>query len=389
MHILFSVNLLDSFTVRDLAGTQLFSRIDLHSLCIHHIRNLPKMQGFNMGRYRPPDTLDTSLTVTKKGTRASKLPASTPTVRFEMPFAIWCTTCPSTSSSQLIGQGVRFNAEKKKVGSYFSTPIWQFRMRHTACSGWIEIRTDPKNTEYIVIEGARKRDTGNDVVVAERDGAVLIGDDAEKERGRQDAFAAFEGKAAGKKQAQSDVKRIEELRYLKEKDWQHPDDVNARLRKEFRVGRKQREKMAEATGLLQDRMSLGIELLEATDEDVRRAGFVEFGSTDIGLEGAVTRATTKPLFLTTRETPSSKASKSSKSSLLEQELVSNTRARLDPFVASEKILDERLSLGIKRKRPTQEEETSLSVQSMTSPEAICKTQTKVATSLVDYDSEDE
>lgn len=345
-----------------------------------------------MGRYRPPDTLDASLAVTKKGTRASKLPASTPTVRFEMPYAIWCTTCPSNSSSQLIGQGVRFNAEKKKVGNYFSTPIWQFRMRHTACSGWIEIRTDPKNTEYVVTEGARRRDTGNDVVVAERDGAVLIGDDAEKERRRQDAFAAFEGKAADKKQAQSNVKRIEELRYLKERDWQHPDDVNARLRKEFRVGRKQREKMAEATGLLQDRMSLGIELLEATDEDVRRAGFVEFGSADIGFEGAITRATTKPLFSTARETRPSKfgkSSKPSKSSSLEKELVSNTKARLDPFVASERVLDDRMSLGIKRKRPVQEDPTGLSVQSPTSPGASCKTTTKVAAALVDYDSDDE
>jgi len=347
------------------------------------------MQGFNMGRYRPPDTLDASLAVSKKGTRTSKLPASTPTVRFEMPYAIWCTTCPAKSSSQLIGQGVRFNAEKKKVGNYFSTPIWQFRMRHTACSGWIEIRTDPKNTEYIVTEGARKRDTGNDVVVAERDGAVLIGDEAEKERRRQDAFAAFEGKAADKKQAHSEVKRIEELRFLKERDWQHPDDVNARLRKEFRVGRKQREKMAEATGLLQDRMSLDIELLEATDEDVRRAGFVEFGSADIGLEGAITRATTKPLFLTTRETPSSKVGKSSKSFLLEQELVSNTKARLDPFFASERILDERLSLGIKRKRPIQEAEISLPVQSPTSRDASSKSTTKVTPALVDYESGDE
>jgi len=348
------------------------------------------MQGFNMGRYRPPETLDTSLAVTKNGYRTSKLPASTPTVRFEMPFAIWCTTCSSKSNSQLIGQGVRFNAEKKKVGNYFSTPIWQFRMRHTACSGWIEIRTDPKNTEYVVVEGAQKRDTGNDVVIAERDGAVLIGDEAEKERRRQDAFAAFEGKAADKKQAQSDVKRIEQLRYLKERDWQHPDDVNAKLRKEFRVGRKRREQMAEATGLLQDRMSLGIDLLEATDEDIRRAGFVEFGSPDIGLEGATLRATTKPLFSIAQKTPSIKLGKPSKLTLLEEELVSNTKARLDPFVASDRILDgERLHLGIKRKRPVHEEAISPSTQSSTSEKNDGDTTKRVVASLVDYGSEDE
>lgn len=338
-----------------------------------------------MGRYRPPDTLDTSLSVAKKGGRASKLPPSTPTVRFEMPFAIWCTTCPSKSSSQLIGQGVRFNAEKKKVGNYFSTPIWQFRMKHTACSGWIEIRTDPKNTEYVVTEGARKRDTGDDVVVAERDGAVLIGDEAEKERRRQDAFAAFEGKAADKKQAQSEVKRIEELRMLKERDWQHPDDVNAKLRKGFRVGRKHREKMAEATGLLQDRMSLGIDLLEATDDDARRAGFVEFGVEDDGLEGATTRATSKPLFSIPQKSHSSEASKATKLQLLEKQLVSNTKARLDPFVMPERVLEgERLSFGLKRKRLNDDlSETKSSQKSGNS------TPTGAVTSLVDYDSEDE
>lgn len=42
------------------------------------------------------------------------------------------------------GPGVRYNAEKKKIGNYYSTPILQFRMRCHLCSGWIEIHTDPK-----------------------------------------------------------------------------------------------------------------------------------------------------------------------------------------------------------------------------------------------------
>lgn len=342
-----------------------------------------------MGRYRPPDALDTSLGASKKSNRISKLPPSTPTIRFEMPFTIWCTTCPTNSSSQLIGQGVRFNAEKKKVGNYFSTPIWSFRMRHTACSGWIEIRTDPKNTEYVVTEGARKRDTGDDVVVAERDGALLIGDEAEKERRRQDAFAAFEGKAADKMQAKNDSRRIEELRDLKERDWQYPDDVNARLRKEFRVGRKQREKMAKATGLLQDKMSLGIDLLEATEEDARRAGFVEFGIEDTGLEGATTRATTKPLFGT--KIANAKNGKLSKVAILERQLVGNTKARLDPFVAAEKMLDSgRLSLGIKRKRLSTDELVDMpSSKHLTTQQNTRSAPASVAASLVDYGSEDE
>jgi hypothetical protein len=59
--------------------------------------------------------------------------------RFELPFNIWCTGCDNH-----IGQGVRYNAEKKKIGNYYSTPILQFRMKCHLCDNWIEIHTDPK-----------------------------------------------------------------------------------------------------------------------------------------------------------------------------------------------------------------------------------------------------
>ena len=40
--------------------------------------------------------------------------------------------------------GVRYNAEKKKVGMYYSTPIYSFRCKCHLCDGWFEIQTDPK-----------------------------------------------------------------------------------------------------------------------------------------------------------------------------------------------------------------------------------------------------
>ena len=45
----------------------------------------------------------------------------------------------------------------------------------------MEIRTDPKATEYVVTEGARRRDTGDDAAVAERVGGVLVGGAGEEE----------------------------------------------------------------------------------------------------------------------------------------------------------------------------------------------------------------
>ena len=49
--------------------------------------------------------------------------------------------------------GVRYNAEKKKIGNYYSTPIFAFRCKCHLCDGWFTTQTDPKNTRYVVTEG--------------------------------------------------------------------------------------------------------------------------------------------------------------------------------------------------------------------------------------------
>lgn len=60
-----------------------------------------------------------------------------------MPYNIWCGTCGNH-----IGMGVRYNAEKTKIGNYFTTPIYQFRMKCHLCDGHFEIKTDPKVRIY-------------------------------------------------------------------------------------------------------------------------------------------------------------------------------------------------------------------------------------------------
>ncbi|KAJ9455630.1 hypothetical protein DIPPA_64228 [Diplonema papillatum] len=73
-------------------------------------------------------------------------------VRFEMPFDVWCSNC-----GKLISMGTRFSTcEKKFVGKYFSTPIYEFRMKHF-CGNWFAIRNDPKNITYAVTDGGKKR----------------------------------------------------------------------------------------------------------------------------------------------------------------------------------------------------------------------------------------
>ncbi|GKU03245.1 hypothetical protein FLAG1_05576 [Fusarium langsethiae] len=348
------------------------------------------MQGFNMGRYVPPDVEGTisANALHKKhplGARASK-PGSL-TVRFELPYAVWCSTCPKPT---IIGQGVRFNAEKRRVGSYFSTPIWSFRFKHVECGGEIEIRTDPKNTAYVVVAGGAKRDTGEDVP---REGDNVIMTDQEREALRKNAFASLEKTIEDREQLKNATLRIDELLEASAKHWDDPYTQNQKLRKAFRVGRKERERDAAATGDLQDRMSLGIDIVPGTEEDTRRAALVDFGPVDDGRD----RALSKPLFKTeesekkfvdSKSGSKLKADKevSKRKETFVSELMGNTRAAKDPFLndgRSEMKGPSRLP-GVKRKRPVQEAEPHTS-------EPPSKAQAKAAETtpkgLVDYDSD--
>ncbi len=227
------------------------------------------------------------------------------------------------------------------MGNYFSTPIFSFRMKHVVCGGAIEIRTDPKNTAYVVTEGAKKRDTGEDRL---REGEVRIMTDEERDRIRNDAFAALEGKVEDKTQQASEKSRIDALYWAKERDWDDPGEANRRLRRAFRVERKARKNRDGVTEALKDKMSLGMELLEETEEDRRRAGFVEFG--ERGGEGAVVKAHSRPLFAEKKIAPKSLAKRTkltngaskveASKEKLRRELENNTRAVLDPFLGANK-----------------------------------------------------
>ncbi|RKF72126.1 Coiled-coil domain-containing protein 130 [Golovinomyces cichoracearum] len=342
------------------------------------------MQGFNMGRYVPPDKegVMSGNQIHGKhalGARAKKISQGILTVRFEMPYPIWCTTCPKPT---IIGQGVRFNAEKKKEGYYYSSPIYSFRMKHAACGGFIEIRTDPKNTAYVVTEGARRRDTGEDKI-AEGDMKILT--EAEREALRSNAFATLENKAEEKQKFAHAKKRLEELHELSEKQWNDPYEKNKRLRSSFREGRKQREKEAVIDSALQEKMSFGYDLLPEKGSDAKRAGLIEFGPRDSDI--ALQKVTSRPLFdlIGTSMDPKvdhskmkkkTKAEKinSKKTAAIVAEIRSNTLAAIDPFLPGHRTINvtgSNLLAGVKRKQPTSTKEN----------------ESKTARVLVDYDSD--
>ena len=129
-----------------------------------------------VNKWYPPDYDPTKGGLNKwQGThalreRAKKIHLGILIIRFEMPYNIWCEGCGIH-----IGMGVRYNSEKRKVGMYYTTPIYQFRMKCHLCPNHIEIKTDPGNLDYVIVSGARRQEkrfeaTENGTVVPDEKG---------------------------------------------------------------------------------------------------------------------------------------------------------------------------------------------------------------------------
>lgn len=195
--------------------------------------------------------------------RARKIDQGILVIRFEMPFNIWCGGC-----NAMIAKGVRFNAEKKQVGNYYSTKIWSFKMKTACCRHEIEIHTDPKNCEYVIVSGADKKTETYDEVDA---GTVLLPGDDEKAN-IVDPFSRLEhmGEDAAKgKKAESALIRLQ-----RSSDLKHGDNysMNKALRAKLREQKRRvaaEEEEARSKGL-------GIRLLPSIEEDARVASNVQF-----------------------------------------------------------------------------------------------------------------
>ncbi|ORY04986.1 DUF572-domain-containing protein [Basidiobolus meristosporus CBS 931.73] len=186
-------------------------------------------------KYYPPDWDPSKGSINKyRGQhplreRARKLDQGILIVRFELPFNIWCDGC-----GKHIGAGVRYNAEKKKVGNYYSTPILSFRMRCHLCSSWIEIQTDPKNSRYVVTSGARQKEETWD---PEENETIKLKDEKEARKLSENALFKLEHDVEDKRRADESKTVLSRLQDLNDRLWEDPYTPNQRLRKTFRVSR--------------------------------------------------------------------------------------------------------------------------------------------------------
>ncbi|SCV70169.1 BQ2448_1563 [Microbotryum intermedium] len=211
------------------------------------------MQGFN--KYYPPDYVPEQGSLNSVhgkhalGDRARKLDKGILIVRFELPFNIWCGHCEGH-----IGQGVRYNAEKSKVGNYYTTPIWNFRCKCHLCQKWFEIRTDPQNTRYVVHSGARQQNQDWDPV---ENGGVVLDENIANPSGIPDPFAALEKSQTQRKTALTVADQLNALEEDRDAYWSDPFATSSRLRASFRQAKKARIARDARAEDIRDRYGLG------------------------------------------------------------------------------------------------------------------------------------
>lgn len=222
------------------------------------------MQGFN--RYYPPDYDPNNPFHKGNLNRLAGKAAQKPVIRFEMPFNVWCLHCDSH-----IAQGVRFNAEKRQTGKYLSSPIFSFTMKCHLCTGVIVIATNPKETCYDVLEGAKKKaEEWN----AEENGNMEFR--ADGIAANEDPIYKLEQDATQRVNVKDAQSHIAALLHANDKQWSDPFTQSQRLRRGFRQEKKRLNLIKDAKSKIADRYGLGIDLVDRSIADTIQAKSIDY-----------------------------------------------------------------------------------------------------------------
>ena len=190
-------------------------------------------------------------------------------------------------------------------------------MKCHLCSAWFEIKTDPENTRYVVVEGAKKQadewDTEGQGVVQFKGKYSLVSVrfslpfsviyipflmtfvrsflacssllafkeeadflDAKVKELQDDPFFKLEKEEEDKSKASEQHQQISQLYSLASRQWSDPWIQSQKLRKTFREEKKVLKAKKVATEEIRTRSGLHIELLPETEEDSVKAKLVEF-----------------------------------------------------------------------------------------------------------------
>ncbi|XP_027873013.1 putative splicing factor YJU2B [Xiphophorus couchianus] len=203
--------------------------------------------------------------------RARKLSQGILIIRFEMPYNIWCDGCKNH-----IGMGVRYNAEKKKVGNYYTTPIYRFRMKCHLCINYIEMQTDPATCDYLIVSGARRKEERWDMAENEQ---ILTTEREEKEKLETDAMYKLDHGGKDKEKLTKALPSLSEIQDY-QAGWKDDFQLNSSLRRKFRVEKKVLAEQEEKDNAVKMRANLSIPLLPEKEEDKKLAGLLTYQTPD-------------------------------------------------------------------------------------------------------------
>lgn len=203
--------------------------------------------------------------------RARKLSQGILIIRFEMPYNIWCDGCKNH-----IGMGVRYNAEKKKVGNYYTTPIYRFRMKCHLCVNYIEMQTDPATCDYVIVSGAQRKEERWDMAENEQ---ILTTERNEKEKLETDAMYKLDHGGKDKEKLRAAIPSLNELQEH-QSGWKDDFQLNSALRRKFRTEKKLIAEEEEKDNAVRLRTGLSIPLVPEREEDKKLASLLTFQSPD-------------------------------------------------------------------------------------------------------------
>jgi len=129
------------------------------------------------------------------------------TVRLMAPFNMRCKTC-----GEYIYKGKKFNARKEDAENedYLGIRIYRFYIKCTRCLQEISFKTDPRNTDYEIEEGA----TRNFMALKLAQEQEKREEDAEKEEEATNPMKLLENRTQQSKQEIELMESLEELRDL-------------------------------------------------------------------------------------------------------------------------------------------------------------------------------
>ncbi|KAF2880107.1 hypothetical protein ILUMI_26064 [Ignelater luminosus] len=198
--------------------------------------------------------------------RARKIHLGVIIVRFEMPYNIWCEGCKNH-----IGMGVRYNAEKKKVGMYYTTPVFEFKMKCHLCDNHFVIKTDPANLDYVILSGAQRQESRWDPTKNEQ---VVPETKETQKRLFDDSMFKLEHGTDDQNIAESSKPRLVSLFNRNESVWNDDYTANSKLRAIFRKSNCEVKMANVKDNTLLKKSSLDIPLLPEREEDRKMASLL-------------------------------------------------------------------------------------------------------------------